>query len=141
MKKQHGLTLIEVVIVMAITAILASISVPSYSRYIAREKLRTVQSDLEVLSLKFENRYQRVLSYPASDVDDTSTLKAQINGWVPSSATDEINFSSENSTRNSYTLKATGTAGSLKDCVVTLTHEGNKLISNCDSLAADGTWI
>ena len=85
MNTQHGFTLVEIVIVMAIIAILASISVPSYSRYIAREKLRTVQSDLEVLSLKLENRYQRVLSYPASDFDDTSTLEAQINGWIPSS--------------------------------------------------------
>ena len=141
MNTQHGFTLVEIVIVMAIIAILASISVPSYSRYIAREKLRTVQSDLEVLSLKLENRYQRVLSYPASDFDDTSTLEAQINGWIPSSAADEINFSTENSTTTSYTLKATGITGSLKDCEISLTHDGDKLISNCDSLAADGNWI
>lgn len=141
MKNQPGFTLIELMIVIAIISILATLSVPQYSRYIAKEKLRTAQSDLQLLSLKYEHRYQRVLTYPATQFDNSSDFDSEIQGWIPASDPGDVNFSSVNATTSSYTLRATGVAGSIKDCVISLTHDGTRTISNCDTFAKNGAWL
>lgn len=139
--KQSGFTLIELLVVIAIIAIIASFSVPSYSAYIAREKVRTAQSDLHLLSLRIEHRYQRVLSYPPSNYDNTASLQSDLPNWRPASNSTTFQFSTENASTTSYTLKATGLTGKFKDCVIAMTHDGEKTISNCTSMAADGEWI
>lgn len=139
--KQFGFTFIELMIVIAIVSILAAISVPSYSKYIGKEKLRRAQGDLELMSLRLENQYQRVLAYPSAEYENTTLLKAAITNWSPTSSPEDFNFSSENATPSSYTLKSTGLSGLVKDCIVLLSHDGTQQINNCADLAPDGTWL
>ena len=51
---QRGHTLIELMIVVAIVAILAAVALPSYSNYIHRSQARTAAADLAALGLALE---------------------------------------------------------------------------------------
>lgn len=55
-----GFTLIELMIVVAIVAILAAIALPSYERYVKKSRARGASADLVALSLTLENRFQKV---------------------------------------------------------------------------------
>jgi len=93
LKEKHnneGFTLIEMLIAVAIVAILVSLAVPNYSRYVARGKLTAAQADVALVALKFENRYQRVLSYPTTAATDTAGLQALIPGWAPVISIDNL---------------------------------------------------
>jgi len=141
LKRQSGVTLIELLIVMAIVAILIAVGVPSYKSYIDNSKINNAQADLSALALAFENQYQRVLSYPATDLANTTVLRASIANWMPASEAGEFVFSTANASSSTYTLIATGQIGSLAGCVISITHQGNKSIANCGDYATDGNWL
>ena len=63
-KAGFGFTLIELMIAMAIVAILAAIALPSYASYVRKQKIRAAQGDLAGLVLMMENRFQQQLAYP-----------------------------------------------------------------------------
>lgn len=61
-----GFTLIELMIVVAIIAILAAIAVPIYSNYIIRSKLTEAQNNLSALRVQMEQYFQDNRTYVAS---------------------------------------------------------------------------
>ena len=127
---------------IVIVAILTTVSVPAYTNYIAKEKLRTAQVDLEILASKFENRYQRVLSYPSSQLDSTLDVKDAVSSnWIPASDAEDFTFSTSDASTSAYTLKATGVSKDIKDCVVFLKSDGAKKIINCDSFTENESWL
>ncbi len=128
-------------VVLAITSILATIALPSYSMFIGRQTVKRAQQDLELLSLQFEKRYQRVLAHPTEDYDDTVSIQSVITKWSPTSSPADFNFSSNNAVATSYTLNATGLSGLAENCLISLTHGGTKAITNCSDLAPSGKWL
>jgi len=117
--KSGGFTLIELMIVISITAILASIAFPAYQNYILRSQAQVAGADLVALSVSLENRFQRQLSYSGATTDNVN--------WYQSSKNYTINMSV---TANSYLLKATNS-----DCVLTLSNTGSRTLSgNCGGL-------
>ncbi len=141
MKQNSGFTLIELMVVLVITSILAGIAVPSYSLAVGRQTVKGAQQDLELLSLQLEKRYQRVLSYPTVNHDNTVSLQSLITKWIPTSSAEVFNFSSENALATGYTVNATGLSGLVEDCIISLSNDGIKTILNCDDLAPNGTWL
>lgn len=113
--KKNGFTLIEMMIVVAIIAILASIAVPSYQAYIRQAAAKSAAGDLVSLSLFFEQKLQRKLAYEfvdasgstlSSPTSATQATKALAPSWQPSRA--DFTFTAEWN-RATYTLTADST--------------------------------
>jgi type IV pilus assembly protein PilE len=56
-RKNKGFTLIELMIVVAIVAILAAVAVPSYNDYVTRSKIQEATSGLSELRLRAEKYF------------------------------------------------------------------------------------
>lgn len=63
MKQEKGFTLIELMIVVAIIAILAAVAVPSYKDYVTRSKTVEATSRLSALRVTMEQFFQDNRSY------------------------------------------------------------------------------
>ena len=134
---QGAFTLIEMMITVAIVAIVAAIALPAYNSYIIKSEIRTAQADLLALSLNFENQYQRTLSYPTIDPNNTAGLEDKFTGWHPS-AKGKFDFTAPVNTASEYTLKAAGT-GRQSGCTITITYKNERVLSGCQY--ANGNWL
>ncbi|MDP4028235.1 MAG: type IV pilin protein [Gallionella sp.] len=63
MKTQKGFTLMELMITVAIVAILASIALPAYSNYVQRGKIAEATTNLSSLRVSMEQYYQDNRTY------------------------------------------------------------------------------
>lgn len=63
---REGFTLIEIMIVVAIIAILAAIALPSYSRYVQRARLTEATARISDLRTKMEQYFQDKRNYGTS---------------------------------------------------------------------------
>ena len=97
-----GFTLIELMIVVAIVAILAAIALPSYERYVKKSRARGASADLVALSLILENRFQKSLDYPVH-TNQNPVGHADFSAWKPAQGS---SFTyAVTSTANTYTLR------------------------------------
>lgn len=141
--KTHGFTLIELMIVVAIVAILAAISFPAYSSYITKSEIRSAQADLMALSLSLENQYQRTLAYPvigAADMANLDKIKEKFKTWNPGNTTNfSIEF--EASELSGYTIIAKGVAGTRQaGCKLSLNQLNERTSSGCKHIP-NGQWL
>lgn len=67
-RKQEGFTLIEIMVVVAIIAILAAIALPNYRDYVTRGKLVEATSGLSDGRVRMEQYFQDNRVYPAACV-------------------------------------------------------------------------
>jgi type IV pilus assembly protein PilE len=67
-RRRNGFTLIEVMITVVIVAILASIAIPSYQRYVIRAKRSAAQAQM----MEIANRQQQFLLANRSYADKTT---------------------------------------------------------------------
>lgn len=129
--------MIEVMVVVAIVAILASIALPAYNDYINRSRARNAGNDLASLSLILENLYQRTLAYPVKSGTAAEYISAtKAPNWVGSQ--DEFFIYKVEATATTYTLTATG-KGSSAGCELSLTNANvRKIIGDkpCGGLAS-----
>jgi len=63
MRKTHGFTLIELMIVIVIIGILAAIAVPNYQDYLKRAKIAEAVSALSDMRVKMERHFQDNRAY------------------------------------------------------------------------------
>ena len=71
MRSTRGFTLIEVMITVAIVAILASIAIPSYSAYITRSKIAEATTALLSQRTKMEQFFQDQRTYAGACLPNT----------------------------------------------------------------------
>lgn len=137
-RRHGGFTLIEVMIVVAIVAILASIALPSYRDYIRRGSLPEAFSFLSDSRVKLEQYYQDQRSYgPAGGTACGTTAPSGLKYFTISCA---LNSATDN---QGYTLKATGNAGTPADGhVYTLTSGNAKATVTFKGAASGkGCWL
>lgn len=106
MKLQNGFTLIEIMVVVVIVGILASVAIPAYQDYVIRGKLTEATSALSDARIKMEQFFQDNRRY---DQGDTTTCPPAI---VASTA--NFDYACSGLSNSAYTVTATG-RGSLSD--------------------------
>lgn len=132
---QHGFTLIEVMIVVAIVAILAAIALPSYNEYIRRSHRADARAGL----LQAQQWLERAAT--ANGVYPT-TLPASLTWSADASKRYKIEFSGTPTTA-AFTLIATRKAGAQatdKCGDFTLTSTGTRNAVNLSGITAAECW-
>jgi type IV pilus assembly protein PilE len=107
-RAHRGFTLIELMIVVAIVAILASIGIPSYNDYIRRSQVAEAGVYLSDYRIKAEQYFQDYKNYGTASCFDGANAPS----WATLSSTKAKNFTFTcllNGTVG-YTLTATGSA-------------------------------
>lgn len=106
-----GFTLIEVMIVVAIIAILASVAMPAYTDYVRRGATQEAFTTLADLRIRLEQHYQDNRAYGPTAA---TTCRNEGNNALTISGNKyfDIDCTTSNSGQN-YTLTATGKTGSV----------------------------
>ena len=127
--KARGFTLIELMIVLVVIAILASIALPNYRNYIRVQQIRAAQTSLGAMTLAMENVFLQTFAYPATTAN-TALSQAALPGWTPGENLFSYTISAVDSAARSYTLTATGT-GDYSACTLTITNANVTSGPNC----------
>ena len=107
--RAEGFTLLELMIAVAIVAILAAIALPSYSDYIKRAKLVEAQNALADFRVKMEQYYQDYRSYGPSTGTACGVTAPLLNNFTLTCATVAIGSNAG----QAYTATATGNTGAV----------------------------
>ncbi|MBN8240556.1 prepilin-type N-terminal cleavage/methylation domain-containing protein [Marinobacter hydrocarbonoclasticus] len=117
MQSNAGFTLIELMIAVAIIAIIAAIALPLYQNQVEQTRRTTAQADLLELAQWMERRYSNGFDY--RDGGNNPVLPFT---QSPQTGTAFYNISfSVNATRDTYTLQAVPTGAQANDDCGTLT--------------------
>lgn len=119
----RGFTLIEVMIVVAIVAILATIAMPSYRDYLRRGQVPEAMTYLSDYRVKLEQYYQDNRAY---STDGTCGTGATWAGFAPAEAKYFTFSCATSAPYQTYTLTATGSTGQAVGHAYTLTDAGTK---------------
>jgi type IV pilus assembly protein PilE len=131
----QGFSLIELMITLAIAAIIAAVAVPSYRDHMLRAHIPEATSTLSALAMRLEQHYQDNQAY-----GDT-------NGCAITMPTDDFfTYQCEaNNSGQSFLLKASGKSpGAMSDFVFTLDQNGNAMTTQLPAAWGNGPfncWI
>jgi type IV pilus assembly protein PilE len=105
MRRCGGFTLIELMITVAILAILAAVSLPSYSAYVQRSRVPVGLDALSAYATRMEQRYQDTGCYASTCAPSVGTACAVS---LPTPANFTVTCALGGSTGQAYTVTATG---------------------------------
>lgn len=132
----HGFTLVELVITVAIIAILVAIAVPAYNDQVRKARRGQAQADLMELTQLAERYHSVNNSYVGFDTAATTLPLLR----SPKQGTMVYDIDFQNVTRNGYNLRAVPQGGQVYDtkCMtLTLNSIGQKGITGGSGTTAD----
>lgn len=134
-QSNKGFTLIELMVTVAILAILAAIAFPSYTRYVTRTHRSEAQALLSEAAAREERYYAQNNAYTSTvaDLNLRSSTGLSDNGFY------QLSISTSDSSQGGYLLSATplGTQAKDSECaVMKLNALGEKTVSGTASDSA-----
>jgi type IV pilus assembly protein PilE len=131
MRRASGFTLIEVMITIAIIAIIAAIAIPSYTDYVTRGKLAEATTTLSDLRVKLEQYYQDNRMYNKAGA--SPVCGGWTNATTPPGGVNTKYFQMQCASSNasgagdqSYTVTATGSDGNVAGFTYTVDQTNTK---------------
>lgn len=117
-KRSSGVTLIELMVTVAIVAIIAAVGIPSYRDYTLRGKIPQATNNLSTMRVQLEQYYQDNKTYVGACAANTV---------APLPATDDFQYSCPTLTATTFTVQAQGVAsGPMKDFTYTIDESNNR---------------
>lgn len=145
MSRQQGFTLIELMIVVVLIAVLASIGLPQYTNYVKRGKAMEATSQLADMRVKLEQWYQDNRTWAAvgttiviACTDSTSTA---LPGRAGGSGVKYFTYACSNQTATTYTVTATGTVTSGDQTMAGFTYTIDQTNARTTTLTAASGWV
>ena len=119
----RGFTLVEMMIAVAIVALLATIAIPSYRQYVRRQALSQGVAALTELQVRMESYYQNTGAYGSAAAcgiapGNVSNFSVTCTTSAGTGATPAV--------AQGYTAVATGTAALVADVTYSVDAQGNK---------------
>jgi len=131
-----GFTLIELMIVVAVVAILSAIALPAYVYYIQRSRIPEATAALAAKQVAMEQLFQDSRSYYAPNTSTCST-----SGMASSNY---FSYAFSTCTTSTYVLSATGNTGSnMAGFTFTIDQSGNRATTSVPTGWATSTtcWV
>lgn len=112
-KKQNGFTLTELVVTVALLAVITSVAIPSYTGYIKGARMTEAKNNIASLKLAEEEFFLENNAYFYDESNDNDALNTASGGlWTASPGDNGVNFTYTVSGAGlSYSITATGNNG------------------------------
>jgi type IV pilus assembly protein PilE len=140
MKRQHGFSLIELMVTIVIIGILATVAIPNYRDYVTRGRIPEATSGLADIRVRMEQFYQDNRTYPTGGCVNAPTAPSAIQLQVPLGENFALSCGTGASapTATTYTVTATGN-GSMAGFQYTL-DQFNTRATNISGAASTAGW-